>query len=332
MKKHKSRNRSGERDAPLGSPHRNVRPQSARDQFALELLDALWVRYRQRVQYVQAYERIVEQAGATFENDHIAFRTLAVQEPTLGILSVARVFEALGYRAAGCYQFPDKHLGSIHYQHPCPGFPKLFVSELHIWELPGEVRKILWRCVQSHRRPLPDKFLAVLHGLEDQPPDKRARALKTLVRWFHELPWEAPSRKDLLRVNEATQFGAWTLVHGYNVNHFTALINSHGVESLNTIDKTADALREAGVPMKPDIEGAPGSRLRQTATEAVTLDVDVTDKGRTARFPWTYAYFELAERGQVVDPSTGEAQRFEGFLGPQATQLFEMTRVKSAAG
>ena len=42
--------------------------------------------------------------------------------------------------------------------------------------------------------------------------------------------------------------------------------------------------------------------------------------------PWTYAYFELAERGPVIDPSTGDTSQFEGFLGPQATQLFDMTR------
>jgi len=41
---------------------------------------------------------------------------------------------------------------------------------------------------------------------------------------------------------------------------------------------------------------------------------------------WSYAYFEIAERGFLQDPRTGESHRFEGFLGPQATQLFDMTR------
>ena len=69
-----------------------------------------------------------------------------------------------------------------------------------------------------------------------------------------------------------------------------------------------------------------GSKLRQTATEAVVINVDVTDHGVQASMPWTYAYFELAERGEVSDPDSGRRCRFEGFLGPQATQLFEMTR------
>jgi hypothetical protein len=45
-----------------------------------------------------------------------------------------------------------------------------------------------------------------------------------------------------------------------------------------------------------------------------------------AEMAWSYAYFELAERGTVLDPDSGQRRRFEGFLGPQATQLFEMTK------
>jgi hypothetical protein len=67
--------------------------------------------------------------------------------------------------------------------------------------------------------------------------------------------------------------------------------------------------------------------LRQTATEAVTIDVEIAEQGRSATMPWSYAYFELAERGEVTDGETGRRGRFEGFLGPQATQLFEMTTV-----
>jgi hypothetical protein len=80
--------------------------------------------------------------------------------------------------------------------------------------------------------------------------------------------------------------------------------------------------------MKSEIEGAPGSKLRQTATEAVMIDVPIRQGAKKTKMPWTYAYFELAERGDVPDAETGQRRRFEGFLGPQATQLFEMTKVK----
>jgi hypothetical protein len=101
------------------------------------------------------------------------------------------------------------------------------------------------------------------------------------------------------------------------------------VPALDDIEKTIAALQKAGVPMKTEIEGERGSKLRQTATEAVKIDVDVLDKGIPAKMPWSYAYFELAQRDAVIDPESGKRVRFEGFLGPQATNLFEMTRLKS---
>lgn len=73
-----------------------------------------------------------------------------------------------------------------------------------------------------------------------------------------------------------------------------------------------------------------GSKLRQSATEAVVIPVRVRDRGRRTWMDWTYAYFEIAERGEVSDPETGRRARFEGFLGGQAAQLFEMTKLKQA--
>jgi hypothetical protein len=138
-----------------------------------------------------------------------------------------------------------------------------------------------------------------------------------------------PQQATLEALHKVSQYAAWTLVHGYNVNHFTSLVNSHGVDAIGDLEKTIGALKAAGVPMKAEIEGEPGSKLRQSATEAVTIDVNVLDdQGRVVSVPWTYAYFELAERNEVVDAATGKTGRFEGFLGPQATNLFEMTRVK----
>ena len=311
-------------------PHRKIAAADPRERFALEVFDTLWDRYRRRVEYVQTYERMIAEAGATFVNDHIAFRTFACQRPLTGIASISRVFEALGYQAAGCYSFDDKHLAAIHFQHVNPQFPKLFISELQTWKLGPAARQTIEAVVATHRAPLPAEVLVRLAGLRtgDRDSAERNELLETIVREFHELPWQPPERSAVATINKESQYAAWVLVHGYNVNHFTSLINSHGVDSLRDIDRTVEALRGAGVPMKVEIEGAPGSKLRQTATEAVTIDVPVREEGGETTTPWTYAYFELAERGEIVDPDTGRRGRFEGFLGPQATQLFEMTRVK----
>lgn len=309
-------------------PHQAIAVQTERERFAAELFDILWDRYRSRVSYVVEYEKLVGEAGATFVNDHIAFRSFACQRPATGIPSISRVFESLGYRAAGSYHFEDKQLSAIHYQHPNSQFPKLFISELKVWELSRATRELILRTVRSHRDPLDEETLAALCRLDTGGEKHRAELLDRLVDWFHTLPWKLPDKRDVLAVNEESQYAAWVLVHGYNVNHFTSLINSHGVDTLRDIEKTAEALQRAGVPMKAGFEGERESKLRQTATEAVRIDVDVLEDGQPVKMPWTYAYFELAERGEVTDPDTGERARFEGFLGPQATQLFEMTRVR----
>lgn len=315
--------------ATVTGPHRSIPLADGRERFLAELFDTLWDTYRRRVAYVARYEEVIRSASATFFNDHIAFRTIACQEPLAGITSLARIFEALGYRAAGCYHFDDKQLGAIHYQHANPGFPKLFISELRTWELAEVPRVILRELVAGHRSPLPMETIALLHGTRGAATVDTG-LLGRIVDWIQRLPWPAPEKSGVLALNKANQYAAWVAVHGYNVNHFTSLVNSHGVASLDDIEKTSQALARAGIPMKKEIEGAQGSKLRQTATEAVTIDVDVLEGGQPSTMPWTYAYFELAERGTVTDPETGRAARFEGFLGPQATQLFEMTRVGSS--
>lgn len=312
----------------MSGPHAKIAAETARERFALKLFDRLWDEYRRRVSYVQTYETMLERLGATFVNDHIAFRTIASQTPGAGIHSISRVFEALGFRAAGNYQFADKFLAATHYQHENPSFPKLFVSELQTWALPEASRRIIANMLDSHRAPLAMDLLAELTHLDEaKASDVDKRCLDPIVSWFTELPWTPPGKSELLALNAVSQYGAWVLVHGYNVNHFTALVNSHGVPAIDDLEKTVAALAEAGVPVKTEIEGARGSKLRQSSTEAVMTEVSVVDAGRLVQIPWTYAYFELAQRDWLTDTASGKPVRFEGFLGPQATNLFEMTRL-----
>jgi hypothetical protein len=308
-------------------PHQSISTDKPRERFALQLFDQLWDRYRSRVSYVRTYEEVVRNAGATFVNDHIAFRTFAGQQPLSGISWLSRIFEALGYQAAGVYNFETKHLNATHYQHPHPEFPKLFISELKTWELSMDAQRRIQSFTGEHRQPIASETLTALNALDDQPTSDVDALIEEALSYFHQLPWNTPAKEDVEALNAESQYGAWVAVHGYDVNHFTSLINSHGVDDLGDIDKTIAALATAGIPMKSAVEGAVGSKLRQSATEAVVVDVDVTVDGQGATIPWTYAYFELAERGEVSD-AAGNSARFEGFLGPQATQLFEMTKLQ----
>jgi Domain of unknown function (DUF1338) len=80
------------------------------------------------------------------------------------------------------------------------------------------------------------------------------------------------------------------------------------------------------VPMKDEIEGERGSKLRQSSTQAADAECEVTEEdGSTGKMKWSYAYYELAERGKVPGPG-GKPELFQAFLGAQATNLFEMTK------
>ncbi|MFQ5734758.1 MAG: 2-oxoadipate dioxygenase/decarboxylase family protein, partial [Planctomycetaceae bacterium] len=218
-------------DAPLtipdDGPHRGIATSNLRDRFALDLFDVLWDRYRGRVSYVRDYERVILESNATFVNDHIAFRTLAGQDPLTGIAVLSRIFEALGYRPGGCYSFEDKRLNAIHYRHPHPEFPKLFVSELKTWELPEDVCATICGLLASHRRPIAVDRLRRLANVEQCNDEQRSELLAAVVAEFHDLPWDLPEKADVEAVNADSQYAAWVMVHGYNVNHFTSLVNSH---------------------------------------------------------------------------------------------------------
>jgi hypothetical protein len=295
---------------------------NARPDFAAGVFDALWERYRERVSYARAYQELVAAAGGAFENDHVAFRTYAAQKPWLGLAAVSRPFEALGWRAAGTYDFPDKKLSSVHLAPPRPGLPKVFVSELRLWELSPAARRVALDSAEKAKAVLSDGDLCdLLHAAALPAP--RAKALAGRLVAHFSRPWPAPAKADVELMERESQFGAWVLLHGHSVNHFTSAVHAHGVPALDDIEKTVAALKAAGVPMKPAIEGARGSRLRQSSTEAVSLPTPMRVGRKEALFPWTYAYFELAERPLV------DGRRFEGFLGGQATNLFEMTRRKA---
>lgn len=310
----------------ISGPHKNIPAADEKEQLLIDFLDALWDTYRKRVEYVRTYENVIYDAGATFANDHIAFRTFAGQKPLTGIASHSRIFETLGYRPAGVYFFVDKHLNAIHYQHPNALFPKIFISELKTWELRDAACTTIHNAIASHREPVSIETLREVEAIAQGSTSNRDQLLKTLVDHVEQLPWDLPERSDVEALNAESQYAAWVLVHGFNVNHYTALINSHQIESLDSIEKTIKALQAAGVPMKDNIEGEPGSKLRQSATGAVEIDVAVRENGTETTMPWSYAYLELAQRGNITDPETGESVQFEGFLGPQATHLFEMTK------
>jgi hypothetical protein len=272
-----------------------------------KLLATLWARYKQRVAYAAQYEKMVTERGGIVQNDHIAFRTFnaATGKQPAGVEAIARVFISLGYRRKDKYVFADKHLTAWHYEHAQnPDYPKIFISQLEVDKLSPATAKMIADSVVG----APDLLT---------PDDPSG---------FFTRPWQPPQRAIIEAVNKESQYGAWALLHGNAVNHFTAYINKQNVREWPDLEATVDALRKAGLPMKDELEGERGSKLRQSSTQAVDCECDVTESdGKPGKMKWSYAYYELAERNNVSSPD-GKPVLFQGFLGAQATNLFEMTK------
>ncbi|RCJ28474.1 DUF1338 domain-containing protein [Nostoc minutum NIES-26] len=293
-------------------------PEHVRDFWEL-----LWQQYSARVNYARTYQQMITAAAGTVANDHIAFRSLRITadspqaEVNLGIGYLERVAKFFGYEAAGEYTFPQTHLYARHYRHPQQeefDLPKLFISELLVHELPADIVEVIYQTVTSADL-LSFKTPLFQLGIND-------------IQKIFTRPWQPPLRSVVEQVNQVTQYGAWVLLHGYAVNHFTGYVNRQNTPQYPDIDTTARGLANLGVPMKAEIEGNVACGLRQTATQAVKEMVTVLDDVSKAeiQIPWTYAYYEIAQR-YMVEVEPGKQKLFDAFLGNNAQQLFEMTRL-----
>ncbi|PAX53402.1 DUF1338 domain-containing protein [Brunnivagina elsteri] len=292
--------------------------------------DSLWQDYINRVKYAKIYQKMIINAGGTVSNDHIAFRSLRLNininktQINLGIKLFEPILNRLGYEAAGEYFFPDTHLYACHYKHPEQekySLPKLFISELIVEELPDEIAAIIRKTVSNGNF---DCFLqSSKDNFEIDNTNLILNAKETFTRH-----WQTPYYSDIQKVNQVSQYGAWILLHGYAANHFTADVNRQNTPKYPNIEITANGLADLGIPMKAEIEGSMNLGLRQTATHAVNEQVTVIDdsSGVEIQIPWTYAYYELAQR-YVVEIEPGKQELFDAFLGDNARQLFEMTRL-----
>ncbi|BAY31312.1 hypothetical protein NIES2107_31710 [Nostoc carneum NIES-2107] len=300
-------------------------------QIALHLFSSLWEEYSARVSYARIYQEMITAAGGTVANDHIALRSLrlSLDTPTgkvdLGINYLEQLATDLGYVAAGEYIFPQTHLYARHYSHPQQAefdLPKLFISELIVDELPDKIAQLIYQTVSS----IDGEFISFLPNLIKENKNEKNIAQK--LQKIFTRPWKTPQRSVVEEVNQVTQYGAWVLLHSYAVNHFTGFVNRQNTSKYPDIDTTVAGLVNLGVPMKAEIEGNIAWGLRQTATQAVTEMVTVLDDSNNEeiQIPWTYAYYEIAQRYPVeIEP--GKSKLFDAFLGKNAQQLFEMTRL-----
>ena len=292
------------------------------------IIDRLWKQYIERVPYAKQYVDLVAQKGGKIVIDHIAFRTFNAHtgEQPEGIRAIRHILNFLEYKQVSKYSFPKKKLKATHFEHPDDSFPKIFVSQLEVNELPEWTQTMINASVNSTLYLLSDKSLELLRILERNgtlPVEAVEYLVDDLVNYFRR-PWNIPLKDDVLKINDVSQYGAWVLLHGNSVNHFAAFINYQDVKEWPDLETTGNALAEAGVPMKEHIEGESGGKLQQTATLAVKDEVKVKGETGIEQMIWTYAYFELTQRNFIGEDGTQKL--FSGFVEAQANHLFDMTQ------
>ena len=299
-------------------------------QITEELINKLWELYIKRVSYAAKYVELVEQKGGKVVNDHIALRTLNTHtgEQPEGIRAIKHILNCLEYKPIQKYKFKKKKLNAVHFEHPDKKFPKIFVSQLEVDELPDWAQLVIHKTVKDTPYLLSDNSIGLLSKLKDAgelPTEAAIVLIDDLTRYFKR-PWKIPAKEDVLKLNDVSQYAAWVLIHGNSVNHFTAFINYQEVKEWPDLATTCKGLEAAGIPMKESIEGKKGSKLQQSATQAVKEEVKVIGEDGVEKITWTYAYYELAERNFIS--KNGVQKLFNGFLGDQASHLFEMTKTR----
>ena len=66
--------------------------------------------------------------------------------------------------------------------------------------------------------------------------------------------------------------------------------------------------------MKPKLEGSFGTGLQQISTQAVMLPTPIiNDKGQLDTMPWSYAYYELAERHPMATAAKENREAYEDY-------------------
>jgi len=294
------------------------------------LFDRLWQNYIERVSYAKTYVDLVSSKGGKVVNDHIAIRTFNTHtgEQPEGIRALKHILSYLEYKPAAKYSFQKKKLNAVHFEHPDELFPKIFVSQLEVEQLPEWAQELIHSHVKDTHYLLSDKSIELLNLLKEHgtlPTEAAEFLVGDLVQYFRR-PWDIPQKSAVLKLNDVSQYAAWVLLHGNSVNHFTAFINYQDVKEWPDLETTCRALAQAGVPMKDTIEGEKGSKLQQSSTQAVKEEVKVRTEIGIEEITWTYAYYELAQRGLISE--NGVEKMFTGFLGEQATHLFDMTRTR----
>lgn len=300
---------------------------SAQNANAMEPLDTilqgLMRRYRERVPDVDRVLSCLLRDGLisspdAIENDHIAFRTMGLDP--LGIQSLEKIFLHCGYQRRDAYYFSAKRLNAFWYSPPSPAYPRVFISELRVADLPEATQQLIRSYTANVARDPIDSL-----DLDDGA---------SVDAFLHQSLWRTPSWHDYQELTAASEYAGWVIYNRYYLNHFTLSVHNlpAGFDTINQfndyLEQNGFQLNDSGGKAKISSDGL----LIQSSTVAKMMRADFPDgKGGTESHPIPGSYVEFAERRvlpefQHLPPGQIQRQhRRDGFETANADRIFEST-------
>jgi hypothetical protein len=260
----------------------------------------------------------------------VAFRTLPGSPCTAETL--AFFFGSLGYQKQDTYRFHDKRLNAFWMAPPTQPStlawdapPKVFISELDVASFPQDQRQQLEDAIakaQKLFRPAPAPWTP-----EVPLETFLAKASQALV---FEPRATALDFETYLNIRSFSEYGAWTLVYGPCINHFTVSVHlMDGFASLSALnDHLKNTLQiQLNTTGGSEIKGSPKVDLEQSATIAAPFQVAFSDG--TQNIP--YAFVEFAFRYLVPRDADKRLWHsyFQGFVEGNADRIFSSTDLRS---
>lgn len=311
-------------------------PHALRDQFVATAT----ARFARNVPDFVRLQQLVADNGGRFLNDHGAIRTA---DPALAALFV-RAARVLGLRRELDYRFPAKKLVSFDLQaigDDAHQF-KVFVSQVDLDAFPPEVAGLIREdCAEQAASVDHAPFVALIEqaervgGLDEADAE---RFVEHFVERVMARPGPALKRGTLEAVAAVSGEAASALALGPDFNHVTIDVRAAGFDG---IEAMAAAMKAAGFRLLPAIQGAPDTKLRQTATMAATFATPVREADGTPGMAQTEKQFvEIIERAQAHDADgtplwaqDGRPLVFRNFLAANAEKIFDAasTRLGVAA-
>ncbi len=281
-------------------------------------------------------QKLVRDNSGEFHNDHGAIRTA---DPAVCALFV-RAARVIGLHRELDYSFPAKKLKSFDLQvigEDARQF-KVFVSEVDLEAFPPEVAALVREdCAEQAAAVDHGPFLELIARADSAGGLETADAERFVLHLVDKLmarPGPPLKRATLAAVAAVSGEAASALALGPDFNHVTIDVRAAGFAG---IEQMAAAMQAQGFRLLPAIQGAAGTKLRQTATLAATMDTPVREANGAEGMAQTEKQFvEIIERAQargadgaLLWGQEGRALIFRNFLAANAEKIFDAASTKA---